>query len=167
MKLYIMRHGVAEETSETGRDDDRILTRTGRERVRSVARALVEADEAPAHIFSSPLVRALQTAEIVAAVTKLDGREGRVEVRRDVAPGGDAVELVHRLFGEKVKRSMLVGHEPDLSTLITRLLGEPIPVPMDKGMVVGLQLRSADDVALRFVLEPKALTWPIDARRAG
>jgi phosphohistidine phosphatase len=164
MKLYVMRHGPAEDTSATGRDADRVLTHAGRDRVRSVAHALIAAEEAPANIVSSPLLRSLQTAEIVAAATKLSDRDGTVDIRRELAPGGDSLEFVREMFADKKKRLMIVGHEPDLSALITRLVGEPVPVPMDKAMVVGLQVRGPADVALRFVLEPKGLTWPIDAR---
>jgi phosphohistidine phosphatase len=167
MKLYVMRHGPAEESAASGHDGDRALTASGRERVRSVAKRLVDEEEAPLLIVSSPLVRSVQTAEIVAAATKLTERGGVVETRRELSPGGDATELVKSLFAQKKKRVMVVGHEPDLSALITRLVGEPVPVPMDKAMVVGLQMRTPDDVGLRFVLEPKALTFPIDARRAS
>ena len=161
-----MRHGPAEDSAATGRDADRALTPSGRDRVRGVAQALVEADEAPGHLVSSPLVRALQTAEIMAAsvFTKPADRDGSVDVRRELAPGGDAVELVRSLHAAKRKRVMLVGHEPDLTELITKLVGEPVPVPMDKAMVVGLLVRGPSDVGLRFVLEPRKLTWPIDAR---
>jgi phosphohistidine phosphatase len=164
MKLYVMRHGPAEDTAATGRDADRVLSPSGRDRVRAVALALVAAEEAPAYIVSSPLVRSLQTAEIVAAATKISDRDGTVDIRRELAPGGEAVDLVRGFFAQKRKRVMLVGHEPDLSTLINRLVGEPVPVPMDKAMVVGLQVRGPADVGLRFVLEPKGLTWPIDSR---
>jgi phosphohistidine phosphatase len=167
MKLYVMRHGPAEEQAASGQDSDRALTAAGRERVRGVAKRLVDEEEAPLLIVSSHLVRSLQTAEIVAAATKLTERGGLVETRRELAPGGDGTALVRALFAQKKKRVMLVGHEPDLSSLITRLVGEPVPVPMDKGMIVGLQVRGPEDVGLRFVLEPKALTFSIDSRRAG
>ncbi len=164
MKLYVMRHGPAEDQSATGRDGDRALTASGRERVRSVARALVDAGEAPSSIVSSSLVRSVQTAEIVAIASKLGDREGTVDIRRELSPGGDAREIVYALLDQKRKRTMLVGHEPDLSQLVALLVGEPVPVAMEKAMVVGLEVRGRQDVALRFVLEPKALTWPIDAR---
>src|SRR5262245_36571238 len=122
MKVYIMRHGPAEDESASGRDFDRALTPAGRERVMSVARALVQADEAPASIVSSPLVRALQTAEIVAAATKLADRGGNVETRREIAPGGAAIPLIEELRREKRRRVMLVGHEPDLSSLVFRMV---------------------------------------------
>jgi phosphohistidine phosphatase len=157
MKLYVMRHGAAEEHAESGSDGDRALTPAGRERVHCVGGALVEANEEPAHVVTSPLVRAVQTAEIVAIVTKLGERAGTVAVRRAVAPGGDAVRLVRELARAGGKRVMLVGHEPDLSTLVAGLLGD-FGRPFEKGMVVGLHVGPEGGPArLRFVLEPKTL----------
>src|SRR5271155_3406021 len=93
VRLYIMRHGPAEDHAASGRDFDRALTASGRERVRDVARALVEGGEAPLVILTSPLVRALQTAEIVAGVVQLaeekGGEAASVEIRRDLSPDGD------------------------------------------------------------------------------
>jgi|HubBroStandDraft_2_1064218.scaffolds.fasta_scaffold46693_2 phosphohistidine phosphatase len=155
-----MRHGAAEDRSSSGRDDDRALTAPGRERVRDVARKLVSLGEAPLHVVSSPLVRALQTAEIVAATIEL---EGAVEVSRELAPGGQGAGLVESLFDIGRKRAMLVGHEPDLSLLAGLLIGEPIPVPLGKAMVLGLSSKPAGG-ALRFVLDPQALDLSIDLR---
>jgi phosphohistidine phosphatase len=154
MKLYIMRHGPAEDVSTTGRDADRALTPSGRDRVREVAQALAREDEAPSFILTSPLARALQTAEIVAAVTKLEARDGTVETTRDIAPGGDAVGLVRELANAKKKRAMLVGHEPDLSELVYRLTKRH--VEMRKAMVVAVAVDDAQ-VRIRFVLDPKTL----------
>ncbi len=156
----MMRHGPAEDDSPTGRDADRALTISGRDRVRDVARALVEAGEAPLAILSSPLVRALQTAEIVAAVTKL---EGKVEITKEMAPGGDGIRLAADLLRAGRKRVMVVGHEPDLSMLVMRLLGAPPSLGMQKAMVVGAKLALSEDgqvsAAKRFVLDPKTLAW--------
>ncbi len=162
MKLYVMRHGPAEDDSPTGRDADRALMASGRERVRAVAKALVDGDEAPALILSSPLVRALQTAEIVAAVAKV---EAPVEVRREMEPSGRALALIDELFAAKRKRVMLVGHEPDLSILVERLAGEGPAAGMQKAMVVGMKLAADESggsgwaATLRFVLDPKSLAW--------
>jgi phosphohistidine phosphatase len=163
VKLYIMRHGPAEDQASSGRDEDRALTVAGRDRVRSVARVLVAEDEAPLSVVSSPLVRALQTAEIVAASTKLSDRGGSVETRRDLEPGADSVSFVRSLLRDERKRVLLVGHEPDCSTLVGLLVGEPLPVPMDKAMVVGLSLKG-NGASLRFVLEPKSSSFSIDLR---
>lgn len=181
MKLYVMRHGPAEESSLTGRDGDRALTPEGRERTRAVARALLVQGEAPLTIISSPLVRALQTAEIVAATTDLEmrvreakdsgGATGTVEVRREMAPGGDALALIVELERSGRKRVMIVGHEPDLSMLVARLVGHPPEQGMLKSMVVGVKLDAGRGGAprpegiaceLRFILDPKTLAWQHD-----
>jgi phosphohistidine phosphatase len=167
-----MRHGPAEDRAASGRDFDRALTASGRERVRDVARALVEADEAPHIIFTSPLVRALQTAEIVAGVSKLGEKAksaelGAVEVRRELSPSGDSRALVREVLAAGT-RAMLVGHEPDLSDLAGHLAGRAFPTGLQKAMVVGLATHKEDPLRipmrLRFILEPKSLEWLEDAR---
>jgi phosphohistidine phosphatase len=157
MKLYVMRHGSAEERSESGADEDRALTLAGRDRVQAVARRLVDSKEEPTHIVTSPLVRAVQTAEIVALVSQLGDRHGTVEVRRGLAPGGDAERLVQKLVSEQRKRVLLAGHEPDLSDLVASLLGE-VARSFDKAMVIGLQVpEHGIGARLRFVLDPQSL----------
>jgi phosphohistidine phosphatase len=157
VKLYVMRHGPAEDNAASGVDADRALTAAGRERVRSVAKALVAAGEEPGRIVTSPLVRAVQTAEIVAIATKLGDRGGSVEVRREMSPGGDGARLAHRLAAEGAKRVMLVGHEPDLSALVITLLGA-FSRPFEKAMVVAIHpVSEGARPKLRFVLDPKAL----------
>jgi phosphohistidine phosphatase len=163
VKLYVMRHGPAEDDAPSGLDGDRALSDSGRRRVRSVAEALLDLDEAPLHIISSPLVRAVQTAEIVALITKVDERTAGpagVEIRRELSPGGDSGDLARSLASEGRKRVMLVGHEPDLSGIVAMLLGT-FDRAFDKAMVVGLHLPRA---RLRFVFDPKALRLDPDAR---
>jgi phosphohistidine phosphatase len=164
MKLYVMRHGPAEDHAESGIDSDRPLSPSGRERVKSVAEALGPLGEEPLLIVTSPLVRAVQTAEIVSLVTKLGDKGGTVEVRRAIAPGGDSAKLAHALSSEGRKRVMLVGHEPDLSALVSTLV-EDLHRPFEKAMIVGLSLPSgAGKTKLRFVLEPKTLKLDPDVR---
>jgi phosphohistidine phosphatase len=154
MKLYMMRHGPAEEDAASGHDADRALTTAGRERVIHVAKALIAAGEGPREVLTSPLVRAVQTAEIVAIVT----HAANLRVRREVAPGGDGARLAHFLASGGQKRVMLVGHEPDLSELLSALVGVPLARPFDKAMVTGLHLsRDSGEARLRFVLDPRTL----------
>ena len=136
MKLYVMRHGPAEDDAPTGRDADRVLSAAGRERVRAVAQALLDEDESPFAILSSPLARALDTAEIVAEVTQLSrraresekaqlsGATGGVEIRRELGMGIEKLALLAELVRASRKRVMVVGHEPDLSMLVTSLSGD-------------------------------------------
>jgi phosphohistidine phosphatase len=177
MKLYVMRHGPAEERADSGMDSDRALTASGRERVDAVARLLVEVEEEPLSVITSPLVRAVQTAELVARTTRLGDRGGTVEVRREMSPSGNPLALVHALAVEGRRRVMLVGHEPDLSELVAALLGD-FRRSFDKAMVVSVQVdreasREAQRPAsretsgrprMRFVLDPKALRLDPDRR---
>lgn len=182
MKLYVMRHGPAADDSPSGRDADRALTAAGRERVAAVAKALDEAGEAPFAILSSPLVRSVETAEIVSQVTNLarHAREnkkaqlaqstGEIEIRRELGMGTEKLPLLAELVRARRKRVMIVGHEPDLSMLVMSLVGPVLKGGgMGKGMVVGVKLTPDPHVAglefrstLRFVLEPKSLTWQRD-----
>jgi phosphohistidine phosphatase len=158
VKLYLMRHGPAEAQAASGLDGDRGLTASGRDRVCAVAKALVESGEAPAHIVTSPLVRAVQTAEIVALTTREGGEIRAVEVRRELSPEGHALAWIPTLAAQGRKRVMLVGHEPDMSSLASALLGQRFNPVFDKAMVVGLHLPSDTQHAqLRFVLDPHVL----------
>ncbi len=178
MKLYVMRHGPAHDDSPSGRDADRALTLSGRERVAAVAKALADAGESPFVILSSPLVRALETAEIVAEVTHLSrraredakahrgGATGEVEIRRELGMGTEKLGLLAEMVRAGRKRVLIVGHEPDLSMLVMSLVGKELVSGMAKAMVVGVKLTPDPGVAglefrstLRFVLDPKSLSW--------
>jgi phosphohistidine phosphatase len=172
LKLYLMRHGPAEDHADSGMDSDRALTVPGRDRVRGVAKLLLEADEQPLQVVTSPLVRAVQTAEIIALVTKLGDREGNVQVRRELSPGGEGgAALVANLASAGSKRVMLVGHEPDLSELAASLLPRAVKgglQPFEKAMVVGFYVGpTGDHPRLRFVLDPRALKLDPDHRGSG
>jgi phosphohistidine phosphatase len=158
-----MRHGPAADSSPSGSDAERDLTASGRERVRAVAQALAAQNELPLLVVSSPLVRTLQTAELIAARA---GTEVLVSTRRELAPGGNALSLVTELRLANHRRVMLVGHEPDVTILANALGIGPFPRGFMKGMVVGLSVPDANEDAgarlsarMRFVLDPKTLTW--------
>jgi len=124
-EIYLVRHAIAEERASSGRDADRALTRSGREKMQKAARGLARLEVAPSLILSSPLVRARETAEIVAQ--ELGGLE--VEEEGTLAPGidhgGVARLLGRRLHGGGV---MVVGHEPDMSELLSYLVSGTLEV---------------------------------------
>ncbi len=155
VKLYVMRHGPAEDFASTGRDSDRALTPHGRDRVTSVAAFLREHGEQPRAIVTSPLVRALQTAELVAKDIGLP----EVETRWELKPGGDSLGLVDVLLEERRKRTMLVGHQPDLGDLVETLLRDRLGSDMLKAMVVGLSVERGHPARLRFIVDPKTLQF--------
>lgn len=165
MKLYVMRHGPAEDEAPDGLDSSRALTIAGRERVRQVGKALDAIGESPKVVVSSPLVRALQTAEIVHQALAVPGA---VEATRALAPRGPAIDLVRGAAASGRRRLMVVGHEPDLSLLVAQLLGAPLSHGFMKAMIVSLRVTPGDagEASLRFVLEPKTLQLLVDHRGA-
>jgi phosphohistidine phosphatase len=154
-----MRHGPAEDDAPSGRDFDRRLTSRGRERTERVARALARRAEAPSRIVCSPLVRTVETAEVVRQTLAL---VAHLERCNELAPGGDALTLAIE-WAREPGPLLVVGHEPDL-TLLTSRLAPGWSGRFEKSMVVGLTLPAvleSADVAARleaqvdFTIDPK------------
>ena len=118
MKIYIMRHGPAEDQAPTGRDFDRKLTSSGRARTELAAHERGRW-ERPKRVISSPLVRTIETAEIVVSILSL---AFDLETREELAPGGDSFRLLGELAAQGAKRVIVIGHEPDVSSLTAQLL---------------------------------------------
>jgi phosphohistidine phosphatase len=118
MQLYFLRHGEADWPGWTEPDDERPLTDFGKKEVRQVAKFLDRLNVNPDLIVSSPLPRALQTAEAAAEQLK-------TKLHQDEAlePGFGINELSTVLQRHPSKALMLVGHEPDFSLFATHLLG--------------------------------------------
>jgi phosphohistidine phosphatase len=118
MQLYFLRHGEADWPGWTKPDDERPLTDFGKKEARQVARFLNRLKVKPDLIVSSPLPRALQTAEAAAEQLK-------AKLRQDEAlePGFGISELSAVLKRHPLKALMLVGHEPDFSSVISALTG--------------------------------------------
>lgn len=125
MKLYFLRHGEAED----GLADDasRRLTQKGIARLDIAAQVMQRIDINPQFIYSSPRIRAQQTAEIVAEAFGLD-----VEIRKEVN-FSFSIDAVAKLIEPLPEDSevMFVGHEPSMSTTISDLTGAD--VVMKKG----------------------------------
>jgi phosphohistidine phosphatase len=122
MRVYFLRHGKAEDRlAWTGRDAERPLTVEGREALGREAKRLRALDLALDVVVTSPLVRARETAEIVAGELGLGGR--LVEDER-LAPGFDVARLEQVLAAHAPAGAlMIVGHEPDFSETIAELIG--------------------------------------------
>lgn len=164
MKLILLRHGIAVEHGTPGyeRDSERPLIPEGRRKVRLIAKTLARLKIIPDVILTSPLVRAHQTAEIVATVLRL---KKRLHFCVPLASGGDAKRLVvevNKLHGN-AESVMLVGHEPDMSLLISLLLtGTPSGAAIDlkKGGLCMLEtetLRAGRCATLQWLAPPKLL----------
>jgi len=123
MNLFLLRHGIAVDREEMDFNGDaaRPLTPKGRRQLRKVAAALRALKVKPDVILSSPLVRAQQTAELVAKQLKLSGKTA---LSYELQPGGSVEKLVRHVAALKPvpENVLLVGHEPDLSELLSLLV---------------------------------------------
>jgi len=139
-ELYIVRHAIAAERGEAWPDDDkRPLTEKGIVRFKDGLRGLrfldVEIDE----IFASPLVRAKQTAELLAA--EISGKPS-VKLLEALAPGPGPDDVIKQLARvAKRRRIALVGHEPGIGELAAHLLGTKRPLEFRKGGVCRIDLQ--------------------------
>jgi phosphohistidine phosphatase len=122
-ELYIMRHGIAVERGSAGYSDDskRPLTPDGKKKLVEITRGLMRLGFDVDWIVTSPLVRALETAKLVAAGL---GGGCSLDASDDLRPGGSAEALIAFLAKHpNCKRVLVVGHEPDLSEMAGRLIG--------------------------------------------
>lgn len=122
MRVYIIRHGIAVPREAPGVVDDasRELTPDGAGKMRRAVRGLVKLKINLDRIYSSPLTRARQTAEILAEAFP---RAGAVRTARPLAPGSEREQVVALLSKSNALDDIaVVGHEPDLSELAGFLL---------------------------------------------
>jgi phosphohistidine phosphatase len=162
--LLLLRHGIAEERRDGLEDGERALTPRGRSRTRAVLDRLVALGLGAERLISSPLLRAVQTAEIAVEA----GLAPALEIRAALAPGGDPrpclpgwLEGEHGTSQPSPRRLLLVGHEPDLSHLAARLLAAPSGcLTLRKAGLLQLALPCLDPLnggVLELLLRPSAL----------
>jgi phosphohistidine phosphatase len=158
MKLYLVRHAIAEDSAGYEDDSLRPLTEKGRERMKRIAAALMEIGVQPDLIVSSPYLRASQTASILAKALKY--RE-EILYSDSLVPMGKTDDMIGEINDKySVDELMLVGHEPGLSTLASVLLaGDPdIPINFKKGGVCCLSVNDLHDdrkAVLEWLVTPK------------
>ena len=122
MILYFLRHGLAEERFEwVGNDDLRPLTTQGIKNTGQSAEIISLLDLDLELIITSPLVRAYQTAEIVAKRLQMLDR-----LVKDARVGpGFGINNLDSIFAAHpgISNIMFVGHEPDFSQIVSDLIG--------------------------------------------
>lgn len=116
MKLYFVRHTSASDSAAT--DASRPLTRQGEEEARLVGVGLAGLGVRTGRIFSSPLLRAQQTAGIIARELKFAGQPG---VLQELINGESTDSLLDAL--PAVGEAMLIGHMPSLAEHVAQIMG--------------------------------------------
>jgi len=159
MEIYILRHGIAVDRGTPGykKDGDRPLTEDGIEKIRQVAEAMLAMELKFDLILSSPYVRAAETAKIVAG--ELDEE---VTFTEFLLPDGNPLELIREINDNKPQSVLLVGHEPDLSRLISLLISgdSEAAIELKKGGLSKLtaeKLMFGQCATLHWLLTPKQL----------
>jgi len=145
MQIYLLRHGTAEGVPPGGSDADRKLTAEGRDEVRRVVWGARRTKIAPTLILSSPLARAVETAEIAAEVLGYSGNIVRTEA---LVPAASPQRVWNEIRSRQTEMQILLaGHEPLLSQLAAYLLNSPaLEIAMRKATLVRIDLdRFASD----------------------
>jgi len=156
MLCYLVRHGIAADAEQfEGSDFDRPLTDKGRKQMSRVGKRLAGLELDIKTIVTSPLLRAKQTAEIVAGAL---GAKDRIVEDARLGGGFDARAFasIVREYGDRGD-VMLVGHEPSMSAVLSDAIGGG-RIDFKKGAVGCIELfEDAPSGTLRWLVTPKTL----------
>lgn len=153
MELYLLRHGIADDDSPTGRDEDRPLTPEGRTRLKETLKVVAGTGLTLGAIVTSPYVRARQTAEIA---KDLLGFKDDLIFSKSLIPEADPQDLWGEIRNEYRGSDcvLFASHEPFMSRCTAYLLGVPeLMVDFKKGAIVRIDIE-------QFGIQPRGvLKW--------
>jgi phosphohistidine phosphatase len=164
MELYVIRHAIAEPlgTGHEFSDEKRSLTEEGRSRMREVVKGLKKLGVQLDLILTSPLVRAVETAEILAGTLGMNKKE--IHQTPALAPGAVVEQLFTEIKNKAGAESIaVVGHQPDLGHLISRIVqsdGCLLSIQLKKGGICCVNVRETVPTFrgdLMWFLTPKQL----------
>jgi phosphohistidine phosphatase len=140
------------------KDSERALTQEGRAEMQKIAKSLKAIGLQTNRIYTSPLRRALETAEITAKILSIP----TVEEWDELKPNGSKPALYRKLARlEKASRLVLVGHEPYLTSMIGEIIGATsAKIVLKKGGVAKVRITSFTpriSGELRWLLTPKIM----------
>ncbi len=159
MQVHLLRHGIAEDGQPGQSDGDRALTAEGRKKLRQVLQTAAKAGVQPTLFLSSPLKRAMQTAEIAKRVL---GYHGQIVQTKVLAPGSSLEHVWEEIRTHRSETSLLLtGHNPMFEHLTGYLLGySNLQFDFKKGALVRVDVQS-------FGAEPRGiLRWCLTAKLA-
>jgi phosphohistidine phosphatase len=158
MDIYLLRHSSANHYDPAKDDDKRPIDNTGEQQSHDVGRALAALDPKLDVLISSPLTRAMQTAEIVAAEL---GHKDKIVTDKALRPEASYAEFVDLLarYGKK-KAIMVVGHNPSMTEFLVQMLaGSDAAAFVDfkKGAVAKIEKSEGQPTVLKWFLTPKVV----------
>jgi len=160
MEVYLVRHGIAEDGGPKTPDVDRALTPEGRRKLRQILELSSAAGVEPSLILTSPLRRAVQTAEIARDVFKYANPIVRCKA---LSPGGSVEQVWDEVRAHRDESALLlVGHNPQFSELAGYLLGaREMRVDFKKGAILRIDFES-------FTARPQGiLRWYLTGKLAA
>lgn len=139
MKFYCIRHGIAEESSESTGDLERKLTKKGKDRIKDLAKVTSKLLKKPDVIFTSEAIRSIATAEILASEWEVK----KLETLAKLNPGASLMDYLFVLGPYMTKevvesgyRVCFVTHEPDLSNFIFSFLTKKVSFDYEKNEII-------------------------------
>jgi phosphohistidine phosphatase len=161
MKLYVFRHADAGIRDAEKYPDDtlRPLTKKGIKRIKKVARGLLNEGIKVDLILSSPALRTIDSAKIIRKELHL-GKD-KLVTSDFLLPDGNESQLITEIIEKyQVEGLAIVGHEPNMSMLISKLLSGDtgLSILMKKGGVCCLSLETLSDgkcATLEWLQDPK------------
>ena len=164
MNLYLLRHGVAAAKDDPAfeSDSERWLTKKGIKKFRKAARGIERLGVSFDANLSSPLIRARQTADLLAEVL---GQESCVDELPALAPDSSPEQLLAELSSVEGKEHViLVGHEPALGKLAAFLVNgknnSDSVIPLKKGGICRIEIEALPPTRpgqMHWLLTPKQL----------
>ncbi|HUR82065.1 MAG TPA: phosphoglycerate mutase family protein [Thermoanaerobaculia bacterium] len=154
--IILFRHGIAED-KDTKPDEERALTAAGRSRMKEIAAGLAACERRPDAIFTSPLVRCVETADRLSRAWK----RGVSIFETDALRPQSGIKEFRGLLdqSQELERILCVGHEPNLTALMRALTGArgKGATELKKGGCYGLFLPEEGPAALEWMLPPRVL----------
>jgi len=158
MDIYFLRHASAGQASVSGNDEKRPIDKTGEQQSRDVGRALAALDLKLDDIISSPLTRAMQTAQIAAGEL---GHKNKLAIEDALRPEASYEEFEDLLarYG-KSEAIMLVGHNPSMTEFLNRMLAGSDSasfIDFKKGAVAKVEKDAREGAILKWCMTPKVV----------
>src|SRR5258706_15766897 len=153
--IVLLRHGIAEPNGARVNDDARILTEIGNRRMKQIGRGLARIFPKAEVIYSSPLIRCIETAEWV----EKGYGSSIVKTYDALKPGAGFDDFRQLVTGSEARRIICVGHEPTLSTAMLALtkMGGDGHIELRKGGCYGVRLLADGSAKLEWMLRPRIL----------
>ena len=148
MKLYFMRHGKAEEKKPGISDEERKLTEEGKREVEFMVRSIALDPEV---IYTSPLLRSIQTAEIVAQLLG-----AKLIVTEALHPSSASLSEIRKLLVPGMSSALFVGHSPSIENIIRDMTGG-CRVSLDPAAIAAIEVIDVETLTgvIKWIATPR------------